>query len=318
VQLPKRYPFQGEWGEPLSMHLLERETFPAPYLLDMVWLSLTEHRFYSVYEDLPEDTIRALLSETDDLYGGPLYGHIVVGMAPYGGIAVWVQGTRKSTLIRWIQGETVHVAMSEFLPMNPNATLDEYCMSSLDGLSEVRENLEQYGLPSKNLYDKYMQQFCYRYKVMFGKWNEDEEKWVEYEEGEVEPEMDSLEEMLYDGTHDKLNDGRLLKLHEAGKPKKLAVKWHVKKKEYAAYFWFVDEEIRAVFDRFYGTHPETRTDLMVRIDPERNKFQLAMYRQGLQEPYIIPETAYELLVFRNKFECFRSENYSQATGAWIW
>ena len=127
-----------------------------------------------------------------------------------------------------------------------------------------------------------------------------------------------IEESLYDGTHDKLHDGGLLKYHQAGKPKKLAIKWHIGKSEYSAYFWFEDERIREVFDKFYGAHPDTKTDFIIRIDAENKKYELALYRYGLKEPQIISEDVYQLLVFKNKFEDYRSDNYNQERGAWIW
>ena len=170
-------------------------------------------------------------------------------------------------------------------------------------------------------YNDDLKQFKYRYMVMFLNWNDDKNNCREYDEVEMkkgEAELDYLEETLFDGTHDKLHDGGLMNYHQAGKPKKLAVKWHIKKSEYTAYFWFVDEEIRVIFDRFYGAHPETKTDFMIRIDAEHNKFELALFRYGLKEPQVISESAYQLLVFKNNFECYRSENYNQPKGAWIW
>ena len=180
-----------------------------------------------------------------------------------------------------------------------------------------------------------IKQFMYRYQVKFELWDKNMNKWYEGLswfyisringeetncEGETMPrfEFDYIEEALFDGTHDKLHDGGLMNYHEAGKPKKLAVKWHIKKSEYTAYFWFEDEEIRKVFDRFYGAHPETKTDFMIRIDSEHNKYELSLYRYGLKEPQVISESAFQLLVFKNKFEYYRSENYDQPRGAWIW
>ena len=121
-----------------------------------------------------------------------------------------------------------------------------------------------------------------------------------------------------DGTHDKLHDGGLMKYHEAGKPKKLALKWHIKKSDYSAYFWFEDEEICAIFNKFYGQHPDTKTDFIIHIDPIKKKYELSLYRYGLKEPVIIPESAYQLIVFKSGFENYRSKNYNQPTGAWIW
>ena len=63
---------------------------------------------------------------------------------------------------------------------------------------------------------------------------------------------------------------------------------------------FEDEKIREVFDKFYGAHPDTKTDFIIRIDAEQRKYELALYRYGLKEPQIIPEDVYQLLVFKNQ------------------
>ena len=156
-----------------------------------------------------------------------------------------------------------------------------------------------------NYYKQLFFQYNYRYLLTFV--NTDKECLLK-----------TIEEMLSNGTHDKLNDGSLLKYHQAGKPKKLTIKWHIGKSEYSAYFWFEEEPIREVFDKFYGAHPDTKTDFVIRIDAENRKYELALYRYGLKEPQIIQENVYQLLVFKNKFEDYRSDNYNQERGAWIW
>lgn len=159
----------------------------------------------------------------------------------------------------------------------------------------------------KMLLNKWMNDYCYRYVPVFN--------------GDFTHEIviiDKLAVCLFNGTHDKLNNGSLLKYHQAGKPKKLAIKWHIGKSEYSAYFWFEGELIREVFDKFYGAHPDTKTDFIIRIDAENKKYELALYRYGLKEQQIISKDVYQLLVFKNKFEDYRSDNYNQERGAWIW
>lgn len=289
-----------------------------PRVLDMVWLSIVERKFYSIQCRLPFEKMEEFWQQADEEAGEARFEHIVVGMAPYGGVAVWTHGFKKSVLVAWLQAEEIEVEMADFMPMNPTVTLDENCDFYINNDSRVKENLEKNGLPSRHLYDNYMQQFTYRYMPLFEHWNEDKEDWTKYKEEEMLPEIDYIEEALFDGTHDKIHDGGLMNYHEAGKPKKLTIQWHFKKSEYTAYFWFEDEEICAIFDRFYGAHPETQTDFMIRIDAERNKYELALYRYGLKEPQVISESAYQLIVFKNKFEYYRSENYNQPRGAWIW
>lgn len=318
LDIPKRYPYQGEWGEILSNMLLLREEYPIPKILSLIYLSFVEYRFYGIETELPFEKIEKLWKYVDEKTKEPMFSHIVIGMAPYGGIAIWVRGFNKSRLVDWLRGKEIDVEMADFLPNNPYLSLDEYCNTYINNDPRVKENLEKNGLPPQNLFDKYMQQFTYRYLPLFEKWDEDKEAWLKYEEDTVIPEFDYIEEALYDGTHDKLHDGELMKYHEAGKPKKLAVKWHIKKSEYVAYFWLEEKRICEIFDKFYGIHPDTKTDLLIHIDAEQKKYQLALYRYGLKQPLVISEDTYQLIVFKSKFENYRSDNYDQPSGAWIW
>ncbi len=122
----------------------------------------------------------------------------------------------------------------------------------------------------------------------------------------------------YDKTFDKTNNEKLLQYHQASKPQKINIKWEYSSNEFNGFLWIDEKEITAIFERFYGAHPETKTDFIIRIDAENKKYELALYRQGLKEPVVIPKSAYQLIVFKNKFEDYRSENYNQPRGAWIW
>ena len=301
-----------EWGKPNRLFVLSDSTNGIPKNIDLVWLSITEERFYSIRSEISASKIAKAFNTGFD--------YIIVGMAPFGKIAIWLLGDSKSVLIDWLIGESLDVDFNAVFQDGEYETLQSLCQSILSENTDAQQNLETNGLPPRDLFDNYMRQFTYRYLPLFEHWDKNEEKWTKYSEEEKEktPEFDYIEEALYDGTHDKLHDGGLMKYHEAGKPKKLAVQWHVKKSEYSAYFWFEDEEIRAAFDRFYGPHPDTKTDFIIHIDCEKNKYEPALYRYGLKEPVIINESAYQLIVFKNKFECYRSENYNQPRGAWIW
>lgn len=318
LEIPKRYPYSGEWGKPLSRHLMEREHYPMPGLLDIVWLSVTEGVFYSLMKILPTEQMEQLFSQTDKENGEPLFEHIVVGMAPYGGVAVWTHGDKKSVLVGWYHAQEIEVDMKDFMPLNPTVTLDENCDFYIENDPRVLENLEENGLPPLDLFDKYMQQFYYCYLPVFEHWDEENGEWTEYGEKEVMPVMDYIEESLYDGTHDKLHDGGLMAYHKAGKPQKLALQWHIGKSAYTAYFWFDDKEICKAYDQFYNTDADKESDFIFFLDPEIHKYELALYREKEEEMMEISNTAYQLIVFKNKFECYRSDNYNQERGAWIW
>ncbi len=124
--------------------------------------------------------------------------------------------------------------------------------------------------------------------------------------------------LLFDGTYIKDGSKFIFDFHEASKPRNIAIKWRKNNIEYSVYFWLDEDELTNIFKRFYGAHPETKADFIIRIDAENKKYELALFRQGLKEPVVIPESAYQLIVFKNKFEDYRSENYDQPRGAWIW
>ena len=309
----------SEWGNPNHLYVLSDTTKGAPKSIEMVWLAITEETFYSIEKPLAITNIQDLLMNS-------LYQYLIIGLAPYGKVSLWAYGETKSILLSWMQGEKIDIDTNEVFPNCENQTLKDICLTFLNEDERVMDNFAQNGLPARDLFDRYMQQFCYRYLVMFERWDEDEERWVKPDldeegqpvDGKPLPEFDFIEEALWDGTHDKLHDGGLMSYHQAGKPKKLALEWHIKKSQYSAYLWFEDELIRAAFEKFYGAHRDTKVDFIIRIDPEKNKYELALYRYGLQEPAAISEDAYQMIVFKSKFEYYRSGNYDQPRGAWIW
>ena len=231
-----------------------------------------------------------------------------------GTLLIWVISSSKSYLIQPFCITTNRIDL-DITPNDEWLIIKEKIQHKFD---IEKERIEKHIQLMKAYIKNLMSQYTYKYVLLCENRNEDNVDWQNNDDEENILEFDYIEEALFDGTHDKLHDGGLLKYHQAGKPKKLAIKWHIGKSEYTAYFWFEDEEIRSIFDRFYGPHPETKTDFIIRIDSEKNKYELALYHSGLREPKIMSETAYQLIVFKNKFEYYRSENYNQPRGAWIW
>lgn len=319
ISIPECLPFRGPWGENITVSIYDNSCHPLPRGIHIFYLSIIERKFYKIDRCLPQNLIYSEWEKGIINGNGSIYEKIIVGMSPYGGTAIWLSGSDKQKLLLWFHGSQVDITMNQFLPENPNISLNELCDFYINNYAQVKRYLKCNGLPPQKIFDNYMQQFTYRYLLFWGKWNDDEEiRWQKYKDEEIQPEFEYIEESLIDGTFDKLHDNGLLKYHNAGKPKKIAIKWHINKSEYTAYFWFDEEKTCLIFERFYGAHPDTNTDFIIRIDAEKKKYELALFRQGLKEPQIIPEDAYQLLVFKNKFEDYRSDNYNQERGAWIW
>lgn len=299
-----------EWGKPTRLYLEEIEVIPQT--LEIEYYSIINNKVYNCM--LSEMQVSEYVNKSE---------YYLIGLSPWGGVACWLYSFKKSICILKKQGDEVpnnKIMISNSLPLF-NGTFSQYRQRYLKQNHNIEDKIVRYGIPPLNLFDNYMKQFTYRYQILLEKWKgENEEvKWDKYKDDEDKvPEFDYIEESLFDGTHDKLHDDGLLKYHEAAKPKKLALQLHINKSVYTAYFWFDDDTIKPVFERFYGAHPETKADFIIRIDVENKKYELALYRQGLKEPVVIPESAYQLIVFKNKFEDYRSENYNQPRGAWIW
>lgn len=316
LEVPYEYPLKGEWGDMLSFEFTEPVLFNIPIAIDAIYLSIIEEKFYSIQTQFLSDAVQLYRNEEKSAVDI----NIVVGFAPYGFIVIWQRSIEKSAIIVTLRGKKINVSLDDFNPHGAEKSISEICKKYIEKNKDVEINLQQNGLPPRDLFDNYMKQFTYRYQVIFEQWSEDEEKWMKYDEGkdEVIPEFEYIEESLFDGTHDKLHDGGLMKYHEAGKPKKLSLKWRIKKSVFSAFFWFEDEESCTIFNKFYGQHADTKTDFIIHTDPINKKYELSLYRYGLKEPVIIPESAYQLIVFKSGFENYRSDNYNQPTGAWIW
>lgn len=304
IGILKKFPFAGKWGCISGVNCRLNDYHSLPKGLDIIYLSISERKFYNVEEifdlDLLKNIFNILMNE------GKTTIKLIVGMAPEGRVAVWLQNEIYSKLILNTVGKEIPTnRVTSFLPNN--VTLDEYCEQYKPKLQQIKNNLRE----------GWMRGFNYRYKLSVDEFY-DGEKWKQLEQSEVKPEIRLLRALNYDGTYDKSETLHHRGYQITGYPSCINILISHNKEEYDIYMWLNDEDVLNIFKKFYGVHPETKTDFIIRIDAENKKYELALYRQGLQEPVVIPESAYQLIVFKNKFEDYRSENYNQPQGAWIW
>lgn len=312
LEIPKLLFYSGEWGEILSHKITLESSVKVPSKLSILWISVVEAKMYYVDAKLPDNKITELLNDKDGIYT-----HIVVGMGLYGKCAIWIAGQVESTLVCSFDGELIDdIAFKEINPYKLNMDLKSYCQMLIKEMSLPFSNSPKDRLPKQNIFNQYMKQYCYRYLLEFGHFQDGE--WVELTEDDIHPLPDSQRDLCIDGTYRLIYDNNLSKFHQSGIPKRIMSRWSYGKNMFDSYFDLIENGIINQFERFYGAHPETKADFIIRIDAENKKYELALYRQGLKEPVIIPESAYQLIVFKNKFEDYRSENYSQPRGAWIW
>lgn len=300
LEIPKRYPFMLGWGKPESFSITDQSPKSFPLGLELCYLSISEQKFYEARIEFPDNLF--------ELMWEPGMEYITFGMAPRGKIAVWISGVKKSVLVCAIGAEETEVDMSVIAPYNPTISLQKYC-------AQYESNFKDNQSLDLDIFDSNVKQYNYKYAVITRSFDETGK---DTDKNQIHVEFDWIEDSLSDGTYDKLHDGRLNAYHMGGLPCKCNIALHKGKTEWQASIWFSENIWAKIFDRFYGAHPETKVDFIIRIDAENKKYELALYRQGLKEPVVIPESAYQLIVFKNKFEDYRSENYNQPRGAWIW
>ncbi len=304
IYADRKFPFFGPWGfclDTIGVPIYSQ----IPSKIDVVYLSVIEQKYFYLEDTIDIDKINECLYNYNDI-GSTSNIQFIVGFAPHGRISLWLNLPLKQYLINTFECKEIEVDMADFLPNNPTLKTTDLCKYYISLISpkNINHNLQE--ILSESYFESLMRQYFYKYKLEFKI------------EGEIKYVIDYLHNSLFDGTFDKKNNEDLFQFHLGGKPKLIDVKCHIGKNEYSIFFRIDNKEITSVFEKFYGAHPETKTDFIIRIDAENKKYGLALYRQGLKEPVVIPESAYQLIVFKNKFEDYRSENYNQPRGAWIW
>lgn len=300
-QIPVAFPARTDWGEliPDQEHKIDSG---SDIVLELGWLAIENKKIFYFRGplNLPKDIIKS------DLFT------LIVGLGDQGEIAVWLHHKLKNSLMFYTHGLDISEKISDEMISNANILdIDGEKVNSVRDLCLSDERHFQSILKSKekldNCIENRMKRFVYRYRVIFV----------------MDPVEFNISESLYDGSFNKTIDTDFSHYNDASKPRRLVLSWitedeYDSKDEYRAYIWIEETPITKLFDKFYGSHPETKADFIIRIDAQNKKYELALYRQGLKEPVVIPESAYQLIVFKNKFEDYRSENYNQPRGAWIW
>lgn len=306
--LPQKYPFSSHWGASVTEMIMTGDDNLQFKTLEIAWLSLVEGEFY--YLNIAINSAGEMTLCNSDEEGFP---KLIVGLAPGGKSAIWFDYGSHSILYCWVKSKKIDIPMSDFLRNISSMTLTDYCKLTLQKCPKSLEYHSTELDTEKAKFDRIMCQYVYRIIISCENW--DENRWTK-SDYIVEPVH--IRCKMSDGTFDNRSYDRIAAYQKRATPLKIFFEMEFKKKSYEVFICFVDNQINDIYHRFLRNHPETKTDFIIRIDAENKKYELALYRQGLKEPVVIPESAYQLIVFKNKFEDYRSENYNQPRGAWIW
>lgn len=302
-----------DWGELSPVVDIDGDALPMPHLLVQRWWSPEELEFYNAV--VPIDTERAeklwnaqennpRLKWQSSRMPSCKYSHIVIGMAPYGGTAIWLAGDMKSTLLQYVHAEAVEVTPEIFTKLcNDNAY--------------ARRGIE---LPPQSLFEGWMRQYNYRYVPLEEYW--DGNSWQVFDNNDLyydDIDVISLQDKRTDGTYNLSEDLEQLDHMTTALPRHFCVHWQVGGKDYEAHYWVDDQALARLFNRFFNLHPESKADLLVRIDIRAHRYELALAdSEELLKPETIPAEVYQMLLFENNKEFYKTENYAQEKGAWRW
>lgn len=301
ISVPYSYPFAAKWGESVSMHIYDEKEFPIPTFIDMIWLSIVENQFYSIEEKLPSERMEELFKQKDEK-GNPLYNYIIVGMAPFGNIAIWLAGHQKQTEVAWLKAEAIDVEMEDFCP-STNLNREDYVKNVLENSKVAYNNFVENGLPLQDLYQNYMARFNYKIEPVF----EDEQA-----------ELQGVDIWYFNGEFNTCMTDEFSQYQMRAKPQKLVVHYKVGKAKYNTYIWFNDTRIKESFDSFYLMNEGiNNVELVLNISKSNKEFQISISSKERTEtdenfkPYKLSKDCFEMIVFKNKFESYRSENYKK-------
>ncbi len=112
LYVPAKASLHPGWGTAASSHVVGPDLKPLPNRLDITFFSFAENQFYRGSFELPYEEIHELFEKGYDRKlnrGHITFSDIVVGIAPGGSVAVWVQGPDKTTEIFFGQAENTEV-----------------------------------------------------------------------------------------------------------------------------------------------------------------------------------------------------------------
>lgn len=311
---------QGEWGEAHAPVVVGRKAEALPKSFSIGWLSVAEQKCYGLAEEIDQTLVEREWNRKDN-EGNDLFQYFVLGMAPYGGVALWLRGETKSVILGYYKAFDMtndeKTAKHYLLRRTPSDICREYLATH----EAVAHHLSVTGLPLPHLFDHWMQQFEYRFVPLEEYW--DGERWQEYDEEDIyydDIDLNVLEVQRYDGTHDQTNDFSLLCYHKAGMPRQLKVKWSAERNDFSAYYWLDDETVWTLMHRFTNLMPSARISMLLRIDTRCQRYELALKGddESFQQPIALPQEVFQLLVFKDGNELYRSNNFNKGDGAWNW
>ena len=302
------------WGERSSFDIVSSRKYPFPVRLVAMWVSAAEQCCYRADFSIDTQRAEAIINEHKCLTSELRMEYLPIGIAPFGGVAVWLSSYEESLLLNW--EKAIQISQNNQIGRDRVVTI---CQELFSTYYEAQSSLANNGLPSQNLFERRMTKYDYRFVALEEYY--DGQDWRAYSDEDLyydDLDLDSIYVLRLDGTLDKRAGFELLNYHHAGVPSRISVKWHSGKAQYSAYFWLELLGSMRMFERFFIIDSLRPADLLLRLDSRAQRYELALSRAGEQTISSFNDEAYQAIVFRDGREFYRTPNYNQPDGAWVW
>ena len=289
-----------DWGRPSPLVVQSPETYPLPTRLELRWVTANEGKCFEISTSLDQERTEALWKKQALEFPKDPFRQYLIGVGPYGGVAVWLCSNEKSVLLHWLIAEETTMTEQELKMHTPEPEMEEF-VDTLLPFHKLQCNMRQYPYRMVPL-----EEFI------------DGKQWQRFDH--TDPyyetiEVDGVEVKRLDATFDYSDNNDLMRYHKFGKPCRITVKWHEDEAGCLAHFWLDEAVVTSVFEGFFKKFPDAKADLLLRIDTRNNRYEIAMTGENLPVRTLW-YTQY--IVFRDYVEIARSEDYTKEDGAWIW
>lgn len=292
----------ADWGVPSTLKLKVMEKHPLPVRLEMRWIPFMGDQYYELSATLDQAKAEELWEKQQRDFPKAPFDQYMIGIAPFGGVAIWLCNSKKSVLLEWLQAKGA--------PLPAEIVEDVKLFTDPEKEALVNATLAPEKLQSN------MRQYRYRFVPLEEFYNG--EQWQRYDSTNAhyeEIDLDNVEVKRLDGSFDFTESDEVMHYQSVGKPQRIMVRWHEGESSYFAHFWLDEAEATAFFDGFFNAFPDANADLLLRIDTRANRYEIALTGEKLQ-PHTLKNTQY--LVCKDFEEIARSENYTKEKGDWHW
>lgn len=290
---------EGGWGGVKPLMYITNDKYELPSKLKARYYSDLERKSYEIDYDLDMEQVEELWQKQAETYPDNPFNKVCIGFAPYGRVALWLRSDVNQILMEMLDAEEVEMSDREHAVYDGHEKCDPATAQNI-----------------KEKFEADMRQYPYRYVVMEDYF--DGKRWREYSSDDERYEaidIVGVEDKRTDGTFDFTDGADVLRYHEAGMPERITVKWNEDGYEYLAHFWLDTYYLNKYFEGFFESFPDEKADLLLRIDTQAERYEVAMGANDLVPKRLI---GVQYIVLRDLRVIARSEGFFREDNEWAW